>query len=619
VPHIFYWLIGGFIIRMAIAFFLPPGFDEGYYYLYTQHLDWSYFDHPVMVALTTGVGPWLSRQVSPFTIRLGSLVLYTGSLGLMYLTSRRLFSAKAAELTVTIASLIPIFFVGFGVLTLPDSPLIFFWSATLYIAAIEFFPASPALDAINPVSTGISFAPLPPCPPALDAIDRVSTRNPSSPHTLIPSSLHPSIPYRPTPRLALIGLLIGLACLSKYHGAALGVGLVGFCVSQRRYWVVFRSVWMVGAIALFLLAVTPILIWNLQHDWISLKFQTGRAVPTQGYSILEMLGVFAVGLAYLFPTFGLPLWWVCGKAALEGRGQKAKGRGQRAEEAREAGEAREAREAGEARGISDSMFSLFPSSTSSVFPSPAAPAPLLSLGSPAAPLLLWLSLPLILGFTLMGGYRPILPTWAMPGFWGAMLLLGAFAERWQAKSPRGVRRWLWGSGWAIATILLIALSHVTLGTLQKPSQYGFLGGFLPISTDASVQLVDVEQLRQGFVANPVLRHALEGSDFVFVHEIFLAGQVGMAIAPFQRPLTCFSNDMRGFAFWSTPQDWLGKAGVYVTSTRQPNADQYQPYFQRIEKIGEIPIWRGGAIVETFQIYRCEKMLKPYEYQVGQSV
>jgi hypothetical protein len=54
--QVFLILLVGFIFRSIIALWLPPGFDEAYYYIYTQHLDWSYFDHPPLVALTTGIG-----------------------------------------------------------------------------------------------------------------------------------------------------------------------------------------------------------------------------------------------------------------------------------------------------------------------------------------------------------------------------------------------------------------------------------------------------------------------------------------------------------------------------------------------------------------------------------
>jgi len=43
------FLLVGLLFRV-IAFWLYPGFDEAYYYLYSLHLDWSYFDHPVLVA-----------------------------------------------------------------------------------------------------------------------------------------------------------------------------------------------------------------------------------------------------------------------------------------------------------------------------------------------------------------------------------------------------------------------------------------------------------------------------------------------------------------------------------------------------------------------------------------
>ena len=97
-------LLGGLLFRVVIALWLYPGFDEAYYYLYTLHPDLSYFDHPPLVALTTGFGPWLTHEVSQFTIRLGSLILHTGALVLLYLTGVKLFSTAAATFTLAIAS-----------------------------------------------------------------------------------------------------------------------------------------------------------------------------------------------------------------------------------------------------------------------------------------------------------------------------------------------------------------------------------------------------------------------------------------------------------------------------------------------------------------------------------
>lgn len=543
-------LTGGLLLRCAIAVWLSPGFDEGYYYLYTLHPDWSYFDHPLLVALTTGFGPWLTGNVSPFTIRLGTLLLHTGSLLLLYLTSARLFSRRAAPLTLAIATLIPIFQLGFGVLTLPDSPLMFFWTATLYVAACEFF-----------------------CP-----------RENGEPQRRRDAESVSASPYRPSYRLAIVGLLVGLACLGKYHGLALGFGLVGFCLTSPRHRVAFGSPWTLASLGLFALAVLPIVVWNAQHDWVSLRFQSGRAVPDRGYSLLDLLVTFLAGVGYLFPTFGFPLWWVSGKAVVAAYGKGGK-------ETEEQG----SREAGEAD------------------PHPSLLTPHSSLQT----FILWLSLPLMLTFTLMGGYRSILPTWAMPGFWGATLLLGERAVSWQ---QRTVKRWLVGSGLVIVSLLLVLLLHVTIGTLQKPSRYALFGGFLTPSNDASTQLIDIQQLRQGFANSTVLAAAMQNTDFLFTNDLYLAGQLGMAIAPlYPKPITCFDKDLRGFAFWSTRNQWVGQDGLLVTSTAQAKlaVKQYQDYFKEIQKIAEIPIQRGGAIVQVLEIYQCKTMLKPYPRPYGE--
>ena len=89
-------LLSGFLMRLFIAIWLNPGFDEAYYYLYTLHPNWSYFDHPPLVAVTTSIGIWLTGQVSHFTIRIGTVLLYTGSLIFLYLATLRLYTLQVA-------------------------------------------------------------------------------------------------------------------------------------------------------------------------------------------------------------------------------------------------------------------------------------------------------------------------------------------------------------------------------------------------------------------------------------------------------------------------------------------------------------------------------------------
>jgi 4-amino-4-deoxy-L-arabinose transferase-like glycosyltransferase len=524
-------LVGGLLFRSVVAFWLYPTFDEAYYYLYSLHLDWSYFDHPALVALTTGLGPWLTGSVSQFTIRLGALICYTGSLVLLYLTSRKLFSPTAAILTLAIATIAPIFSIGFGILSLPDSPLMLFWSAALYCAADEFF---------------------------------------RQPHSEDQTNL-----YLPSYRLTILSVLVGLACESKYHGFVLGFGLVGFCLTSRRHRRALLSPWAWLGIALFILTISPTVFWNIQHDWVSFRFQSARAVPKNGYSLLSLALVCLAQIVYLFPTIGVPLWWLTLRSTV----------------------------------ASIRIFSQTPALNEDL--------ELKQL------FILWVSLPLIFGFTLMGGYRQILPGWTMPGFWGMTLLLGRQAAIWQQQSYRRVRRWLLGSGIVLTSLLLVALLHVATGTFQKPSQYALFGGFLAPQVDPSTELIDIQQLRRGFKESQLLSSALHNSSFIFTNRYYLGGPIAMALKPLaDKPITCFDigNDQRGFAFWSKADEWVGKDALYITTApfnqREDVMASYRDHFRSVDEIATIPIRRGGTIINVVYVYQASTLIKPYPRSYG---
>ncbi|MEG3438724.1 glycosyltransferase family 39 protein [Pannus brasiliensis CCIBt3594] len=513
----------GLLFRVIVALWLYPGYDEAYYYTYTHHLDWSFFDHPIMVALSTGLGTWLTGQVNQFTIRWGTLIFHTASLILLYLTALRLFSLPIARMSLVLATLIPVYSIVFGILTLPDSPLIFFWSLTVYLASVEFFPAGER-------------------------------------------------PYRPTYRVALLGIAVGLTVLSKYHGFLLGIGLVLFCLTTPRYWRVFRSPWLLLAIIGFIVTLFPILYWNNQHDWISFRFHLGSRFSRERstFSLFRVFLVFAISVATMCPTFGIPMWWV----TLQTFGRQI-----------------------------PAFFSrktFFHRDDRSL----------------KQWLILCVSLPLILGFTYIGAYHHLAPSWILPGFWSCTILLGDRAVEWQKYSKKGVKRWIVGSGIAIVTLLALTLLHLNLGTFQKPSQYSLFGGLVPPEQDPSREVVDIAQLRQGFADSPELLSLLKNTGFVFTHSYYLAGWLDMALYPLVPvPIAPFTGDTRGFQIWTDPRDWIGKDGLLITTNvfaeRPAEIDRYRPYFRKIEKVGAIPIKRGGVAIEQFHIYRATDLLRPF--------
>jgi hypothetical protein len=434
-----------------------------------------------------------------------------------------LYTLQIAINTLAIASAIPIFQIVFGVLAIPDTPLIFFWTISLWLAASEFFN-----------------------------------------HRF----------YRPSYRLILLCLTIGLAVLCQYRGLMLGFGLVGFCFFSSKYRLALTSQWLFVGIPVFLLTISPILYWNINHDWASFRFQFDSIRLDSGYRIDRVFITLFVEMLYLFPTFSFPLLWATIRATMQ--------------------------QIGNFNWRQHSRLGGF-----------GAEWDLEKRG-----LLLWLSLPLIIGFTLISGYVQLSPAWKMPGYWTATMLL---AERLVLSRryayPRVPFRWFLGSTAVTIILMSIGLSHVADGTFQIPSKSAIVG-LLPIRQDNSTQLIDIEQLREGFSNNPRLNLALNKADFVFTNRYYTGGQIGMAIEPiYHKPITCFDDDPRSFAFWSKPQQWLGKNAIYI-GAKTFNVDldaqkRYPSYFASLTKLGEIPILRGGVIVESFSVYQADKMLKPF--------
>lgn len=118
------------------------------------------------------------------------------------------------------------------------------------------------------------------------------------------------------------GLFGGLALLSKFTAVMLLPAIAAFMLvpDWRRRWVL--SPYPYAAALLAVVVFLPVLIWNVQHDWASFRFQFVRASATHDIS-LRTLGEF-LGLQFGLVGFVLLPVVLFGTALTAWRGYRAR-------------------------------------------------------------------------------------------------------------------------------------------------------------------------------------------------------------------------------------------------------------------------------------------------------
>jgi dolichol-phosphate mannosyltransferase len=229
--------------------------EEAYYWTYLQHPALSYFDHPPMVAWVIGAGTWLWGDCE-LGVRFGTILLSLGSSFWLFVLARLWFGQTCAYWAVLLFNLLPIF-VATGLVAFPDGPLVFFWLLTLFA-----------------VSKGLGVG---------------APKSPAHRET------------RATPYWLLAGMAFGGALLSKYTAIMLAasLGFFLFISCTHRQWLLRPQLWLAGVVAL--LAFSPVIVWNAQHEWASFLFQSTRRVAQRPEGLINVLLFWLAQLAILGP------------------------------------------------------------------------------------------------------------------------------------------------------------------------------------------------------------------------------------------------------------------------------------------------------------------------------
>ena len=243
-----------FFVRLCWGAVMELGNDEAYHYLYTVHPDWSYFDHPPMLMWVASVGRALcGGWLHPASLRLGFMLLFAGSTWVLFDWTSRWFDEKAGYYAALAMNLTAYYAAAAGAFVLPDGPFLFFALLTMCALCEALFRAE---------------------------------------------------------RSSLAWVWVGLACAgamaSKYHGILLPLGTVFYVLVTPAAWRILRTPGPYLAALLGAMGLTPVLIWNAQHDWASFAFQGGRAVGAQ-FSPTGLAAMLIGPIGYLLPWIWLPL------------------------------------------------------------------------------------------------------------------------------------------------------------------------------------------------------------------------------------------------------------------------------------------------------------------------
>jgi dolichol-phosphate mannosyltransferase len=224
-----------FCLRFLAASLIDLAPQETYYWNYAQHPALSYFDHPPMIAWVISAGQFLLGK-NALGVRLGGLLLTLLSTWLLYTLGRFWFNRRAGLWAALLFQLIPLYFV-YGLLITPDVPLIFFWLLTLYLVSL----------AVRGEKKWVWY---------------------------------------------LAGAALGFCLLSKYTAIFLVPSTLLWLILDRchREWLTRKEPYL--ALLIAALFFTPVILWNVEHDWASFGFQVSDRLHRAPSHPLKSLGEF---------------------------------------------------------------------------------------------------------------------------------------------------------------------------------------------------------------------------------------------------------------------------------------------------------------------------------------
>lgn len=227
----FFLAVVGYAALLRLFYLGVPDliFEEAYYWNYAQHLDIGYLDHPLMVAWIIKLFISLMGNIE-FAVRSGAFLCWFVTAYFAYKLTHEVFNKASANRALMIITVLPPYF-SFGWFMSPDAPLTACWAMAIYY-------------------------------------------------------IHQALVRENKMAWWGVGTALGLGMISKYTIVLLGAAIVLFVLADRnsRKWLSRPQPYIAIIVACILFS--PVIIWNMQHEWASIMFQSeGRIASKYVFSL----------------------------------------------------------------------------------------------------------------------------------------------------------------------------------------------------------------------------------------------------------------------------------------------------------------------------------------------
>lgn len=229
--------------------------DEAHYWEWSRRLDLSYYSKGPMIAYLIHIGTSIFGD-TVFGIRILAVICSALGSVFFYKFSIQLLGKQDVALCSALLLQILPMFAPFGVVFSIDSPFVFFWILSLYL----FRKA--VMTPVSPIS-----------------------RNQEE---ICTSQTAIQIQW------LLLGFSVGLGLLTKYTMAFFLICAFVFMIftEKRR---LFRTIGPYLSLLTSLIVFSPVIIWNMRNNWVTVKHTAGQANIAGGFALsfkdlLEFLG-----------------------------------------------------------------------------------------------------------------------------------------------------------------------------------------------------------------------------------------------------------------------------------------------------------------------------------------